>query len=61
MAHEYNDADVQKTINHASWGNKDIEEIVFKKPVEAFNIHKKDVIHLAKIFGLHVYEGDSKL
>lgn len=61
MAHEYYDSDVSKTINHSSFGNADVEEIVFKQPVEAFNIHKDDVIHLAKCFGLSVFEKDSQL
>lgn len=41
--------------------NIDIYEIAFNKPVDAFNIHKDDVIHLAKLFGLTVYEKESAL
>lgn len=59
--HEYYDVDVEKEENQARIGNSDVVEIVFNKNVEAFNIHKDDVIHLAKNFGLTVYENDSAL
>jgi len=59
--HKYWDEDVEKAVNNACIGNEDSYEIQFKEPVEAFNIHKDDVIHLAKCFGLAVYEKDTAL
>lgn len=55
------DDDVEKAENQASIGNADVVEIMFRGPIEALNIHKDDVIHLAKQFGLAVYEKDSEL
>lgn len=59
--HKYWDEDVEDAVNQAHMGNADVIEIQFKTEVEAFNIHKQDVVHLAKQFGLNVYENDSKL
>lgn len=59
--YKYWDEDVENTVNQTCLGNADVVEIRFKKKVGAFNIHKQDVIHLAKRFGLNVYESDSKL
>ena len=59
--YRYWDEDVENAVSHAGLGNIDVVEIQFKKKVEAFNIHKQDVIHLAKQFGLNVYESNSKL
>ena len=59
--HEFWDEDVEKITSHASLGNCDVYEIGFNKPVDAMNIHKDDVIHFAKLFGLAVYEKDSAL
>ena len=55
------DEDVEKIENRANIGNDELYEITFKSPVEAFNIHKNDVIRLARLFGLAVYEADSSL
>jgi len=59
--YKYWDEDVENEINQAIVGNADIVEIQFSKEVEAFNIHKNDIIHLAKCFGLVVFERDSEL
>ena len=59
--YKYWDEDVEDAVNQARMGNADIVEIQFKKGVEAFNIHKQDVVYLAKQFGLNVYESNSKL
>ena len=58
--HKYWDEDVEDVVQ-AYVDNIDILEIQFRKEVEAFNIHKQDVVHLAKQFGLNVYESNSKL
>ncbi len=60
-AYEFWDEDVEKITSHASIGNVDIYEIGFKEPIEAVNIHKNDVIHLANLFGLAVYEKEAAL
>ncbi len=59
--HEYWDKDVEDATNQAGMGNADVVEIQFNTEVAAFNIHKRDVIHLAKQFGLNIYESSSKL
>ena len=59
--HKYWDENVENAVNQAYKGNADVVEIRFNTEVTAFNIHKQDVVHLAKQFGLNVYESDSKL
>ena len=59
--YRYWDEDVKYTVNQAIIGNADVEEIVFKEPIEAFNIHKDDIIYLARQFGLIVFERESEL
>jgi hypothetical protein len=59
--YEFWDEDVERVQSQALMGNADLYEIIFKEPVGAMNIHKDDVIQLAKCFGLAVYEKDSAL
>ena len=55
------DPDICSVINQAGNGNNNVVELAFSEPIEAINIHKDDIIHLAKRFGLVVFESNSKL
>ena len=55
------DKDIEACKSGAVYGNADIYELSLKDGTEAINIHKDDVIHLAKLFGLNVYESTSML
>ena len=61
MEYKFWDEDVESVKNCAYIGNEEAHEIIFKKPIEALNIHKDDVIHLAKCLGLVVFERESEL
>lgn len=57
--HEWFDDDVEMVLMN---GHADNREIVFKPTFEnAFVMNKRDVIALAKEFGLTVYEADAAL
>lgn len=59
--HIFHDADVDGTKSHADIGNADVIEIQFNGEIDALNVSKDDIVHLAKCFGLVVYEPDSAL
>ena len=59
--HEFWDEDVERIKSHADIGNADVYEVIFNEPIEALNIHKDDVIYLAKLLGLVVYDKCSEL
>lgn len=61
MKYPWYDESVKNAVNQAHIGNADLIEIQFNEPEETFDIHKDDVIHLAKCFGLAVYERESEL
>lgn len=56
--HKWSDSDVEYVRTNDN--NFDVREIVISCS-EWFSIHKKDVVALAKEFGLVVYEKDSSL
>lgn len=59
--YKYHDGNVREAVNQCMNGNADVEEVWFKEPTTSIFIHKQDVIHLARGFGLVVYEKNSSL
>ena len=53
------DSDIEKVTNRAIYGDADSVVVEFSAPVEAVIIHRDDVIHLAKQFGLTVYDTET--
>lgn len=57
------DGDIEKGFRCGGFMRDDCYEIVFKRDEnrDSVILHKRDVIHLAKCFGLRVFESLSEL
>ena len=59
--HVFYDEDIVSVINNAHFGNEDVVSINIEIYANSICLHKDDVIHLAKQFGLVVFESESQL
>jgi hypothetical protein len=59
--HTYYDRDILKVESHGPLGHPDNYLLAFVEPIGAVTLSKADIVHLAKLSGLVVFEADNQL
>ena len=59
--HEFYDQNIEDQVNQGYLGNSDLIELLFYEKTDRCQLHKDDLVYIAKTLGLHVYESSAKL